>query len=204
MFIFLCCKLMCFIALIRLNRALLDSDMHLFLGIVMTKNDINKYLKLSKVATIFLLASLPISCDYVPELVDKGSNMVSRKYYEYNSADMEIADLYNAGKSNCCDKDSIHDEISALNYFCDAAKDGHAASLFEVGKIYYHIKVDNATIIPKDRSLAFTFFSLAEQRDFDQAAYYRTKILEEMDSKEFERATRLIESYPRIPCEITE
>ena len=129
---------------------------------------------------------------------------MKRWAWEADAKDNEdIEAAFKAAKASCCGDETLNDDIKSLNLFCQAAKNGHKASMVEVGKMFLNRNVSRATIIPHDRSLAFTYFSIAEQNGYEHAEYLRKQVLEEMDDSEFERATRLIASWPVVPCKIT-
>lgn len=144
------------------------------------------------------------ACDKFPQFLRRSENEVKKEYYKRDSNKEDLEAMYLAGKASCCGDDKFSDnDVEALNLFCKAAKQGHTASMLEVGKIYSHESSIKDTIIPYDRALAFTYFSMAEQGGYDKAELYKEEVLEGMSDQDFSRATRLIESFPVIPCGIT-
>lgn len=158
---------------------------------------------MSKIALALTLALVLTACDKFPSFLRKAENETKRYYWETEVDDQDIEAAYKAAKANCCGKDTMKDDVAALNLFCMAAKNGHKASMFEVGKMYGGYNKIKSTIIPRDNAIAFTFFSVAERGGFEHAESYRKEILNEMTDADFARATKLIDSFPIIPCELT-
>ena len=132
-----------------------------------------------------------------------GKNELKRSYWETEADQEDIEAAYMAAKHNCCGDNTMKDDISALNLFCKAAKAGHKPAMVEVGKMYLNRNIPKESIIPYDKAVAFTFFSMAEQKGYQHAVYLREELVDDMTDEEFDRATRLIESFPVVPCEIT-
>ena len=128
---------------------------------------------------------------------------MKRYAWETEADEEDIEAMYKAANASCCGDETLNDEIKSLNLFCKAAKYGHKASMVELGHKFQNDNTERGTIIPLDKSLAFTFYSIAEQNGSDEAEYYRSQLLEEMDDREFAKATILIDSFPVVPCEIT-
>ena|GEM_PF-3556633 len=157
-------------------------------------------LKLLILASVFFVAA----CDKFPQLLRRSENEAKKHYYEWEADDQDVEAMYMAAKANCCGEDKFSDnDVKALNMFCKAAQNGHKASMLEVGKLYLNERTIEATVIPYDPALAFTYFSMSEQAGHEHAEYYREKLLNELNEEEFARATRLIDSFPVVPCEIT-
>jgi TPR repeat protein len=157
-----------------------------------------KKLSLTLALTLALTA-----CDRWPAFLRKVENEGERYYFETEVDQEDVEAAYKAAKANCCGEDTFKDDVKALNFYCMAAKNGHKASMFEVAKLYGGYDTKKSTIIPRDNALAFTFFSVAEQKGFENAESYRKEILNEISDKDFARATKLISQFPNIPCEIT-
>lgn len=155
------------------------------------------------VYSLLLAVFFLTSCDKFPEFLRRSENQVKKEYYEWEADDEDVEAMYLAAKHSCCGEDNFSDsDVEALNLFCKAAKNGHKASMVEIGRLYLNETTIDGTIIPYDRAIAFTFFSIAEQNGYDKAQYHRERVLEEMNDTDFARATRLVESFPVVPCEI--
>ncbi len=158
-----------------------------------------------KISLLFIAISLFVTaCDKFPQFLRRSENEVKKEYYEWEADDEDVEAMYLAAKANCCGEDKFSDnDIKSLNMFCKAAKNGHKASMVEVGKLYLNENTIEGTVIPYDPALAFTYFSIAEQNGHDYAEYHREKLLMMLSDEEFARATRLVDSFPVVPCEIT-
>lgn len=157
---------------------------------------------LKNLLTFILLLTLT-SCDRWPKTLRRTENEALKYYWETEADNNDVEAAYLAAKTHCCGPDTFKNDIEALNLFCTAAKEGHRASMFEIGKMYGDFSAEKFTAIPQDNALAFTFLSMAEQNGFEHASSYRKEILNEISDEDFLRATKLIENYPNIPCEIT-
>lgn len=159
-----------------------------------------KFCKILLLGSVFFVSA----CDKFPQLLRRSENEVKKHYYEWEADQEDVEAMYLAAKSNCCGDDKFSDnDVGALNLFCKAAKNGHKASMVEVGKKYLNETTIDETVIPYDRAIAFTYFSIAEQNGNESAQYWREKVLMEMNDQDFARATRLIDKFPVIPCAIT-
>ncbi|HCR85148.1 MAG TPA: hypothetical protein DIV86_00565 [Alphaproteobacteria bacterium] len=161
---------------------------------------------MQKIFTLTLTLTLALvlsACDKFPGFLRKVENEGKKFYWETEVDKQDVEAAYKAAKTHCCGKDTMKDDVAALNLFCTAAKEGHKASMFEVGKFYGGYRKNKGTIIPRDNAIAFTFFSVAERGGFEHAVSYRKEILNEISDSDFTRSTKLIDSFPVVPCEIT-
>jgi TPR repeat protein len=154
---------------------------------------------ISALALILVISA----CDRIPATYRSAKNEIKRAYWETEADEQDVQAAYNAAKHNCCGEDTLKDDLSALNLFCRAAKDGHKPAMVEVGKMYLNETTPADSIIPYDPAVAFTFFSMAEQYGYQHAVHHRESVGDQLTDQEFQRATRLIESFPVVPCEIT-
>ncbi len=124
---------------------------------------------------------------------------------------------YKVGNSYCCapgDGGAVYDNQKATEWFCRAAYQDHAASQWELGKIYSGDLVDGVRIIRRaatmvagagkdrtNRSLSLMWFELAAQNGNERAPKEASRLREDMSVAEIAESDLLLENWREAPCE---
>lgn len=126
-----------------------------------------------------------------------------RQYIKDKAASGDANYQYRAGKLFCCGERPEYDNVEALRWFCEAAKNGQRDAMFEVGKMYETASKYKGEIIPKDDVQAYVFYTLAVQHDSSDAVTYRDKLAEKLTIEQIGKAGVLLERWPAIHCKHT-
>ncbi len=154
----------------------------------------------SFLAVVVLIIS---SCDRVPHMLRKIETESKRSFWETSARKGDIEGAYKAGKLSCCGDNTVRDDASAINNFCKAAKFWHKPSMFEIGKLYLNEGTPDATIIPYDEAIAYTYFKMASGGGNPQVEWYISNLEPKLDANEKARAEAMIQDFPNVPCELT-
>ncbi len=164
----------------------------------------NSSVQISLLIIAALCAPLLASCDKLAPAARKVEQVGKSQYWGYRSDKWEEIDSsYLAAQSYCCGVDTVKDDIRALELFCRAAQSGHKASQIEVARFYTHeAGAGKSTAIPFDRALAYAYYSKAGQDGYEYGAAMRDQLRSKLSTVELERASRLVDAFPDIPCAV--
>lgn len=112
---------------------------------------------------------------------------------------------YELAQSYCCHPHEGKTNMAeAMYYWCMAARNGHAKSQTQVGKLYEGVDVKEGLNIKQDRALAMMWYELAKRRGNDEARTNFLRLKGEKDGKELiKKAKKLIETWKKQPCGTT-
>ncbi|MDX1949637.1 MAG: hypothetical protein SFT90_03950 [Rickettsiales bacterium] len=153
---------------------------------------------------IILLISLILitSCDRVPATLRKIVNESKRADWQARANDGDVEGAYKAAKASCCGDDTQKDDAVTLSNYCLAARAWHKPSMFEIGKLYLNENTPEATVIPYDEAIAYTYFHFASGGGNPEIDWYMANLEPKLDEKEKARISAMIENFPQIPCDI--
>ncbi len=114
---------------------------------------------------------------------------------------------YELAQAYCCGFTAGKDNQQALNWWCQSARNGHADSQFELGRIY---QVDNLSLaaaekyrtmsIKRDNVVALAWHLLAAKNGNDGAKRYAALLMQSMNRVEKQQAYQLLAEPRSIPC----
>jgi len=118
-----------------------------------------------------------------------------------NNGDAEAQ--YKLGHLYCCGERPYKNNVEALRWWCDAAKNGQRDAMLEVGKLYESSADYKGSIIPQDHQLAYMFYSLAMDHQNPDAEEYRDNITRSLTAEQISDAHVMMKLWPRFECKIS-
>jgi len=109
---------------------------------------------------------------------------------------------FKVGELYCCGERPKFDNVKALYWWCQAAKQGQRDALYNVGKMYDDAALYKGNVIPKDDVMAYTYYSLAAEHGSPEGLKNRDEIKPILNEDQIDEADELIESWPDIKCEV--
>ncbi len=116
--------------------------------------------------------------------------------------DGDVEAQYKVGTAYCCGDRPKHDNVKALYWWCQAAKQGQRDAQFQVGKMYDSASQYKGNIIQQNPVLAFTYYSLAEKNGNNEAVGFKQKLSGVLSAAQKQEAAALLEEFPNIACEV--
>ena len=110
---------------------------------------------------------------------------------------------YKVGTLYCCGERPRYDNIQALYWFCQAAKQGQRDAMYEVGDMYENEHRHKGSVIPRDPVLAYTYYMLAVAQGNDNAVTPFEALKIKLSEEEQSRGEAIFHKWPHIPCEVT-
>lgn len=114
----------------------------------------------------------------------------------------DVEAQYELGKNYCCGIGIYYDNAEALHWWCEAAKQGQADAMFEIGKMFENTRGIQGSAVPTDPVRAYTFYMLAEARYQKDAGFFRKQLGKKMTAVQRMDAEAAASDWPRIPCEL--
>jgi TPR repeat protein len=146
-------------------------------------------------ATLFLVSTALLGCVSKPPVLDMRSSLATSA----QAGDRDAQ--FNLGKSYCCGYGPGRDTAKALEFFCMAARQGHAGAQYEIGR-YYGLRTDTgySTSQPQDRIYAHMWYSLAALQDWPLAAAERDALAKDMSEQEIREAQSHVRGWELMGC----
>ncbi len=157
---------------------------------------------LKRIFNFLSILILLTSCDRVPATLRKIVNESKRSDWQARANDGDVEGAYKAAKASCCGEDTQKDDAVALENYCTAARAWHKPSMFEIAKLYLNEETPEATVIPYDEALAYTYLHFASSGGNPKVEWYINNLEPNIDEKERLRIDSLIENFPQIPCKL--
>lgn len=111
-----------------------------------------------------------------------------------------VESQYMLAKSYCCGTGVYFDNEMALYWWCEAAKQGQADALFEIGRLYENTRKTEGSAIPTEPVRAYAYYTLAEARHQKDAAFYRRDLGKKLTTEERINAEALVAQWPNMQC----
>jgi TPR repeat protein len=110
--------------------------------------------------------------------------------------------MHKMGQSYCCGPPggAYYDTMKALNYWCEAAKKGHADSQYSVGNIYENAFKVPEVPIKKNDARAWMWFTLAASQGHAEAAARKRNIEDYMTPDNFAKANVMLQNWHNVRC----
>lgn len=169
----------------------------------------NKKILISLISTISLISIIIVisACDRLAPAARKVEQVGRQEYFGFRSDKwQEIEDSYLGAQAACCGRDTMKNDVRALELYCRAAQYGHKASMIEIGRMYIHdlnATAGNSSPIPYDKTLAYAYFAKGGEGGYEYGATMKANLEKKLSAEELERAKALIAAFPNIPCAIT-
>lgn len=109
---------------------------------------------------------------------------------------------YKVGTIYCCGERPRYDTVQALFWWCQAARQNQRDALLDIGKLYENAHKQKGTIVPRNNTLAFVYYTKAVEHGNDDAVMEYKKLEPNLSPEERDDVVRLLKSWPSVPCEV--
>jgi len=127
-------------------------------------------------------------------------SMAFRQWTVEHAKDGDAAYQYKAGQLYCCGERPDYDNVEALHWFCEAARNGQRDAMLEVGRMYEEANTFVGDVIPRDLMLAHTFYTLAQKHENKEAEEKLTHIKKFISEEDIKKSELLVSMWPNIHC----
>ena len=151
---------------------------------------------------LLLIATVTSGCiETIYEVGGFTKDAAEMQVWKKLALDGDVEAQYKLGEMYCCGERPHYDNVQALKWWCKAAKQGQRDAQFKVGMMYEDAEKYPGNIIPKNLTLAYTYYTIALKNGQAQAENALAEITEQGLFNRDE-ADYLIEQWPHIACEI--
>lgn len=109
---------------------------------------------------------------------------------------------YKVGTNLCCGDRPEYDNVQAMFWFCKAAKQNQRDALLTIGELYEHAHEYEGTIVPRNNTMALTYYALSVKNGNDNAVEPYKKLEPKLSEGERRDVAMLLEKWPNIACEV--
>lgn len=147
---------------------------------------------------------LLVGCTAAPMAALMGyDTMVKRKKWEERAEVGDVYSQYELAQSYCCrEYEGKLDGKLAIKWWCKAAKNGHAKSQLQLGKIYEGLDEIKGIQVEKDQSKAFMWYVLAGRRGSITARERVSALKDQLNEVVMNRAKEMTENWKSSDCGI--
>jgi TPR repeat protein len=116
--------------------------------------------------------------------------------------DGDVEAQYKVGEMYCCGDRPKYDNVRALHWYCQAARQNQRDAQHKVGWMYEHAADYKGNIVPANPVLAHVYYTLAAQGGNKEAPKALAKMTP-LSTEQMKEALALLEEWPAIACEVS-
>lgn len=154
----------------------------------------------------FLLALVAIALSGCIETAYRTGNFLvdatALQPWKKLALDGDVEAQYKVGTMYCCGERPDHDNVKALYWFCQAAKQGQRDAQYKVGELYETAAEYPGNIIPTSPTIAYTYYTLAEKNGQPDAKKALDRLTPTLTLSDLQEAEGLLADFPKIACEV--